>query len=87
MQFSMIFEVQLADPTPESEGRVYRETVEQAVLGEAVGFDRVWAVEHHNLRYMGTVPQDACLESIRLIGGHVIPEYASVQAGGRRAAT
>ena len=24
---------------------------------------------------MGTVPQDACLESIRLIGEHVIPEY------------
>ena len=51
MQFSMIFEVQLAEPTPESERRVYHETVEQAVLGEAVGFDRVWAVEHHNLRY------------------------------------
>ncbi len=51
MQFSMIFEVQLADPTPESERRVYHETVEQALLGEAMGFDRVWAVEHHNLRY------------------------------------
>ncbi len=51
MQFSMIFEVQLAEPTPESEQRVYRETVQQAILGEAVGFDRVWAVEHHNLRY------------------------------------
>ena len=24
---------------------------------------------------MGTVPQDACLESIRMIGEHVIPEY------------
>ncbi len=51
MQFSMIFEVQLAEPTPEMERRVYHETVEQAVLAEAMGFDRVWAVEHHNLRY------------------------------------
>ena len=51
MQFSMIFEVQLAEPTPENERRVYHESVEQALLGEAVGFDRVWAVEHHNLRY------------------------------------
>jgi len=30
---------------------VYHETVDQALLGEEVGFDRVWAVEHHNLRY------------------------------------
>ncbi len=51
VQFSMIFEVQLATPTPEEERRVYHETVEQALLGEQVGFDRVWAVEHHNLRY------------------------------------
>jgi alkanesulfonate monooxygenase SsuD/methylene tetrahydromethanopterin reductase-like flavin-dependent oxidoreductase (luciferase family) len=51
MHFSMIFEVQLAEPTPESERRVYRETVEQALLAEVMGFDRVWAVEHHNLRY------------------------------------
>ena len=51
MQFSMIFEVQLAEPTRESERRVYHDSVEQAILGEEVGFDRVWAVEHHNLRY------------------------------------
>ena len=47
----MIFEVQLATPTPEEERRVYLETVEQALLAEQMGFDRVWAVEHHNLRY------------------------------------
>ena len=39
VQFSMIFEVQLATPTPEEERRVYHETVEQALLGEQVGFD------------------------------------------------
>ena len=47
----MIFEVQLATPTPDEERRVYHESVDQALLAEQVGFDRVWAVEHHNLRY------------------------------------
>ena len=32
MQFSMIFEVQLDDPSPQSERRVFHDSVEQAVL-------------------------------------------------------
>ncbi len=51
MQFSMIFEAQTADPSPEAERRLLRECVEQAVLAEEVGFDRVWAVEHHSLKW------------------------------------
>ncbi len=51
MKFSMIFEAQLAHPTPERERQVIHDCVEQAVLGEQVGFDRVWAVEHHALRW------------------------------------
>ena len=50
MQFSMIFEAQLLDPTPENERRVMHECLEQALLAEEMGFDRVWAVEHHALR-------------------------------------
>ncbi len=42
-----------------------------AALAEA-GADEVMF-----LIQMGTVPQDACLESIRLIGENVIPEYRS----------
>ncbi|MFF2505438.1 LLM class flavin-dependent oxidoreductase [Streptomyces sp. NPDC058067] len=49
MKFSMIFEAQLADPTPENERRVIKDCVEQAVYAEEMGFDRVWAVEHHSL--------------------------------------
>jgi alkanesulfonate monooxygenase SsuD/methylene tetrahydromethanopterin reductase-like flavin-dependent oxidoreductase (luciferase family) len=49
MQFSMIFEAQLAHPTPEHEHEVIRDCVEQAVYAEQMGFDRVWAVEHHAL--------------------------------------
>ena len=45
----MIFEAQLADPTPEREQQVIRDCVEQAVLAEEMGFDRIWAVEHHSL--------------------------------------
>ncbi|MFI0352813.1 LLM class flavin-dependent oxidoreductase [Actinomadura sp. 9N407] len=49
MQFSMIFEAQLTDPTPERERQVLLDSVDQAVYGEEMGFDRVWAVEHHGL--------------------------------------
>jgi alkanesulfonate monooxygenase SsuD/methylene tetrahydromethanopterin reductase-like flavin-dependent oxidoreductase (luciferase family) len=49
MEFSMIFEAQIAGPTPETEPQVIRECVEQAVLAEEMGFDRIWAVEHHCL--------------------------------------
>ncbi|WP_031223616.1 LLM class flavin-dependent oxidoreductase [Streptomyces roseochromogenus] len=49
MKFSMIFEAQIADPTPEHERRILHDCVEQAVLAEEMGFDRIWAVEHHAL--------------------------------------
>jgi len=45
----MIFEAQLADPTRERERQTIRDGVEQAVLADRMGFDRVWAVEHHCL--------------------------------------
>jgi alkanesulfonate monooxygenase SsuD/methylene tetrahydromethanopterin reductase-like flavin-dependent oxidoreductase (luciferase family) len=47
--FSMIFEAQLSKPTPERERQTIRDCVEQAVLADEMGFDRVWAVEHHCL--------------------------------------
>ena len=71
MQFSMIFEAQLTHPTPEREREVIHDCVEQAILAEAAGFDRVWTVEHQ----MGTVPQLACLETIRIWGERVIPHF------------
>ncbi len=51
MQFSMIFEAQMADTSVENEHEVIRGCVDQAVAAEAAGFDRVWAVEHHNLKW------------------------------------
>ncbi|MGP8303860.1 LLM class flavin-dependent oxidoreductase [Streptomyces inhibens] len=49
MKFSMIFEAQLSDPTPARERQVLHDCVEQAVHAEEMGFDRIWAVEHHSL--------------------------------------
>ena len=51
MQFSMIFEAQMADPGPAHERKVIEDCVEQALFAEEMGFDRVWAVEHHCLKW------------------------------------
>jgi alkanesulfonate monooxygenase SsuD/methylene tetrahydromethanopterin reductase-like flavin-dependent oxidoreductase (luciferase family) len=47
----MGFEVQLADPTVEREHQLLLDSVEQAVFAEAMGFDRIWAPEHHSLKW------------------------------------
>lgn len=49
MRFSLLIEIQLSFPTPESERRAFHDAVAQAVLAEALGYDGVWAVEHHGL--------------------------------------
>jgi alkanesulfonate monooxygenase SsuD/methylene tetrahydromethanopterin reductase-like flavin-dependent oxidoreductase (luciferase family) len=49
MKFSMIFEAQVEYGTPDVERQAIRNCVEQAVFAEEVGFDGVWAVEHHSL--------------------------------------
>jgi alkanesulfonate monooxygenase SsuD/methylene tetrahydromethanopterin reductase-like flavin-dependent oxidoreductase (luciferase family) len=50
MEFSMILEAQLVNPTPAREFAIFQDCVEQVVLADETGFDRVWAVEHHCLR-------------------------------------
>lgn len=49
MKFSMIYEAQIADPTPEEERRTLLEMVEQAEALDRFGFDTIWAVEHTSL--------------------------------------
>lgn len=51
MKFSMIFEAQMTDPSAAHERQVLRDCVQQAVLAEQVGFDGIWAVEHHGLKW------------------------------------
>ena len=51
MKFSMIFEAQISDTSRKREYEIMHEMVEQAVLGEEMGFDRLWSVEHHSLKW------------------------------------
>ncbi len=50
MKFALFYEIPVARPwDPESEHRAYKNTIEQAVLGDKVGFHSFWTVEHHFL--------------------------------------
>jgi alkanesulfonate monooxygenase SsuD/methylene tetrahydromethanopterin reductase-like flavin-dependent oxidoreductase (luciferase family) len=48
MKFGLAFELSVPRPfTGDIEREVYRRSLEQAVLGEQLGFDQAWVVEHH----------------------------------------
>jgi len=49
MRFSLLLEAQIDSPTPELERRALLDAVAQGVLAEELGYDGVWAVEHHGL--------------------------------------
>jgi alkanesulfonate monooxygenase SsuD/methylene tetrahydromethanopterin reductase-like flavin-dependent oxidoreductase (luciferase family) len=50
MKFALFYEIPVARPwSRESEHQAYKNTLEQAILGDRVGFHSVWTVEHHFL--------------------------------------
>ena len=50
MRFALFYEIPVARPwDPDAEHRAYKNTLEQAILGDKVGFHSVWTVEHHFL--------------------------------------
>src|SRR3989475_4598587 len=50
MRFDLLYELQMPKPHDErSEYRCYHEALEQIELADRLGFDTVWAVEHHFL--------------------------------------
>lgn len=49
MKFSLFFEMQLTDPTPEKEAELFRNSLAQAKLADEIGYHCVWEVEHHGL--------------------------------------
>ena len=50
MKFALFYEIPVAQPwSADSEHRAFKNTLEQAVLGEQAGFDSFWSVEHHFL--------------------------------------
>ncbi len=50
MKFGIFFEISIPRPWNEGvEKQVYDNCMEQTVVADQVGFDHVWAVEHHFL--------------------------------------
>ena len=50
MKFAMFYEIPVAKPWgPRSEYEAYQNTIEQAKLGDRMGFHSFWTVEHHFL--------------------------------------
>ena len=49
MKFSIIYEAQLTDISRASEYQMFQDMVEQVQFAEKMGFDTIWAVEHHAL--------------------------------------
>src|SRR4030095_8377917 len=50
MKFDLLYELQTPKPHDElSEHRCYHQALEQIELADRMGFDTVWAVEHHFL--------------------------------------
>jgi alkanesulfonate monooxygenase SsuD/methylene tetrahydromethanopterin reductase-like flavin-dependent oxidoreductase (luciferase family) len=50
MKFALFYEIPVARPwTPGKEHQAYKNTLEQAILGDKVGFHAFWTVEHHFL--------------------------------------
>ena len=49
MSFSLLIEIQVSFPTPQTERQAFHDAVAQATLAEQLGYDGVWAVEHHGL--------------------------------------
>ena len=63
MKFSILLEAQIAEPTPESERRLFRECIEQVVLADELGYHAVWATEHHGLYEFSHSSAPECLLS------------------------
>ncbi len=50
MRFALFYEIPVPRPwSRESEHRAYKEVLEQAILGDRMGFHAFWTVEHHFL--------------------------------------
>ena len=65
MKFGMFYEFQCPQPWEEdSELRVIQEALEQVELGDRLGIDYVWEVEHHFLEdYSQSSPPEVFLAS------------------------
>ncbi len=49
MKFSLLYEMQISEPTGESEAQLFHDCLEQCILADEIGYHCVWEVEHHGL--------------------------------------
>ena len=49
MKFSLFYEMQISEPTPEKESQNFLDCVTQVELADKLGYHCIWAVEHHGL--------------------------------------
>src|SRR5688572_15003629 len=50
MKFALFYEIPVPKPwTPDAEHQAFKNTLDQAILGDEVGFHAFWTVEHHFL--------------------------------------
>jgi len=66
MKFGLMYELQIPKPwDEESEYRIVQEATEQVILGDKLGIDHAWAVEHHFLEeYSHCSASDVFLASL-----------------------
>lgn len=66
MRFGMLYELQLPKPwAPDSEQKLVDHAIEQCVLGDKLGIDYAWSVEHHFLEeYSHCSASDVFLSAI-----------------------
>ena len=98
MKFGVMYEISVTRPwTRESEKTVYDRALEQVKLADELGYDYVWAVEHHFLEEYShcTSPElilTACaMVTKRIRVGHgivvCVPQYSSPIRIAERTAT
>jgi alkanesulfonate monooxygenase SsuD/methylene tetrahydromethanopterin reductase-like flavin-dependent oxidoreductase (luciferase family) len=63
VRFSILLEVQIAQPSPERERRTFHDCIEQVVLADQLGYHAVWATEHHGLFEFSHSSAPECLLS------------------------
>jgi alkanesulfonate monooxygenase SsuD/methylene tetrahydromethanopterin reductase-like flavin-dependent oxidoreductase (luciferase family) len=65
VKLGLIYEICRPDPDWASEADTYQQALEQCVVAEEVGFDHVWAVEHHFLEnYSLSAAPDVFLSAV-----------------------
>src|SRR3989442_2356748 len=78
MKFAMFYEIPVARPWDEdSEWRAYKNVLEQAKLGDRVGFHSLWTVEHHFLE------EFSHCSNPEILYGHIAAKTSRLRLGYR----